>query len=134
MSNKANGTKAVAEKTAKVTKSAEKAPQGKGNGNARAARAEFIAKFGERIAKAFASFPKGKATSAGTWKKVFPKAESPQRMTDYCLVALGLKSSKDKGLLEWVKDDEVKPQSKKPNGIAPGLAKAAQEMIRQKVA
>ena len=96
------------------------------NGSARAARAEFIVKYGKKIAEAWASFPKGKATSAGTWKKVFPKAEVPQRLTDYALVALGLKQTKDKGLLAWIKDDEAKPKDMKP------LAKAISGLVDPK--
>jgi hypothetical protein len=106
MTKKVNGTKAVAEKTAKVE------PKAQGG---RAMRTEFIEKFGKKIAEAWASFPQGKATSAGTWKKVFPKAESPQRLTDYALVALGLKQTKDKGLLAWAKEDGAKHASPPPS-------------------
>ena len=76
-------------------------------------RRQFIEKHGKAIAQAFASFPKGKASSAAVWRKVFPKAETPQRLTDYALYFLGLRKTEDKGLIRWAQEDkaETKPQA-----------------------
>lgn len=105
MAKKKNGG-AVAEKTAEV-KVASKAT------SAQEERKAFVERYGKKVAEAFASFPKGKATSAGTWKKAFPKAEVPQRLVDYCLYFLGLRDTKDKGLQDWLKADKGTNGTKK---------------------
>ena len=104
MAKKKNGG-AVAEKTAEI-KAAGKAT------SAQEERKAFVEKCGKRIAEAFASFPKGKATSAGTWKKAFPKAEVPQRLVDYALYVLGLRKTTDKGLIRWAEEDKPKANGK----------------------
>ena len=96
---------AVAEKTAQV-KAAGKAT------SAQEERKTFIEKYGKKVAEAFASFPKGKASSAAVWRKVFPKAETPQRMTDYALYFLGLRKTEDKGLIRWAEEDKPKTNGK----------------------
>jgi hypothetical protein len=91
-----NVTKAKAD-FKKVTAEKAKAHQTK--------RLEFIAKFGKVLAAAWAK--EEKPTSMGIWRKVFPKAEEPCRLVDYTLVALGIRQSKDEGLLAWVKADKL---------------------------
>lgn len=68
-------------------------------------RLEFVAKFGKVLAAAWAK--EEKPTSMGVWRKAFPKAEEPCRLVDYTLVALGIRQTKDEGLLAWVKADKL---------------------------
>jgi len=66
-------------------------------------RAEFLAKFGKAIESAWKAMTK--PTSMGVWAAKFPKEKC--RLVDYCTLKLGLRSSKDEGLLSWIRDDQV---------------------------
>jgi hypothetical protein len=74
-------------------------------------RLEFIAKFGKVIAAAWAKLG-DKANVMEVQRTVLPK--EPIRMVDYALVALGLRESKDKGLLAWVKADRMVTSAASP--------------------
>ena len=104
MAKKANG-KVVTEKATKAKADFKKVAAEKAKAH-QAKRLEFIAQYGKAIASAFAALG-DKATSSGTWKKVFPKSQEPQRLTDYALVALGLKETTDKGLIAWRDADKL---------------------------
>ena len=104
MAKKGNG-KTSAEKVVKVKADFKKKAAEKAHAH-QTKRLEFIAQYGKAIASAFAALG-DKATSSGTWKKVFPKSQEPQRLTDYALVALGLKETTDKGLIAWRDADKL---------------------------
>lgn len=100
MAKKGNGKKVTAEKVTKFKEQAEakaKAHQVK--------RLEFISRFGKILAAAWAKMEH--PSSMGVWRAVFPKAEEPCRLVDYTLLALGIRQSKDEGLLAWVKADAL---------------------------
>ena len=113
-----NGTgKTAAPKAAKMKGLARKIssivdePKVVKTGTQSEARLAFVAKYGEKIVEAWKAAG-DKATSMGTWRSVFPKAEQPCRLVDYALVYLGLRKTEDKGLLGWLKADQAESKAK----------------------
>ena len=103
MAKKANG-KVVTEKAIKVKANFKEQAKAKAAAH-QTKRLEFIAKFGKVLAAAWAKMEH--PSSMGVWRAVFPKEEEPCRLVDYTLVALGIRQTKDEGLLAWVKADKL---------------------------
>ena len=97
-----NVTKAKADFKAQAQARANKAQQ---------ARRDFVQKFGKAISAAWAKL--GDKANVMAVAKVAAPSE-PIRMIDYALVALGLRESKDKGLLAWVKADRMVTSAASP--------------------
>jgi len=103
MAKKANG-KVVTEKATKAKADFKKVAAEKAKAH-QTKRLEFIAKFGKVLAAAWAKMEH--PSSMGVWRAVFPKEEEPCRLVDYTLVALGIRQTKDEGLIAWTKADKL---------------------------
>ena len=103
MAKKGNG-KVVTEKATKAKADFKKVAAEKAKAH-QTKRLEFIAKFGKILAALWAK--EEHPSSMGIWRKAFPKADQPCRLTDYALVALGIRQTEDKGLLAWCKADKL---------------------------
>ncbi len=90
----------------KSTKGSAKAEGKEKASSKQQARLSFLSRFGQKIKDAWDAMPADKRSSAAVWKVVFPHGEVVQRMTDYATMALGLRVSKDAGLVRWVDEDK----------------------------
>ena len=98
MATKVNG-KATAEKVTKANfKEQAKARAHK----SQAERVEFVQRFGKQIAAAWAKLEQPNVMAIS---KTLPDAKV--RLVDYATVVLGLRESKDSGLINWMKADQA---------------------------
>jgi hypothetical protein len=99
MATKVNG-KATAEKVTKANfKEQAKARAHK----SQAERVDFVQRFGKQIAAAWAKL--GDKANVMAISKTLPDAKV--RLVDYATVVLGLRESKDSGLINWMKADSA---------------------------
>lgn len=98
MATKVNG-KATAEKVTKANfKEQAKARAHK----SQAERVDFVQRFGKQIAAAWAKLERPNVMAIS---KTLPDAKV--RLVDYATVVLGLRESKDSGLINWMKADSA---------------------------